>query len=305
LVTSDTDAPGPFVGSYPYRRSDAGMKSAILQNAKDGNTKSHSIEYEKLRHFGSLERLHQSFTLHHSSPLPSIHVISSIVLKGAESIGINLAKARAIDVGCSAGAVAFDLATKVQSVIGIDHHLENIKLAKALQSSISSKNGKNIVDEKDIYTVARSEGELVEKNRIAPLAPLPATQLEFRMADPMCLPAEMLGFDIVVVNDVLDKISSPNSLLGRLCGVRGLVRSNGLLAITSSFMWNSDITPKSLWLGGYTGPDGIQVSSLATLSDRLKNDFDLVSEINQPVFWQETCSEFKCKFLSVSLWKRK
>ena len=39
---------------------------------------------------------------------------------------------------------------------------------------------------------------------------------EFRCADPMCLPAELQAFDVVVINDVIDKVSSPNSVLGRL-----------------------------------------------------------------------------------------
>ena len=89
-------------------------------------------------------------------------------------------------------------------------------------------------------------------------------------------------------------------------GLPGLVRSNGLLAITSSFTWNQNITPKSLWLGGYVDQKtGKEVSSFETLSDRLKSDFELIRETSQPVFWQESAKDYRCKFLSVSLWKRK
>ena len=288
ILTSDTDAPGPFVGSYPYRRSDTGLKNAM----KSSTNSLLAAEYEKLKHFGNLKRMQSYF-----GQVPSLSTISNIILNGAESIGIPLAKARAIDVGCGPGSMSFDLAAKVQSVIGIDHSLENIKLAKALQSDPIRGN---------FVTYAKAEGELNESITISPSTPRETSQIEFRMADPMCLPAEMMAFDIVVVNDVLDKMSSPNSMLGRLGGARGLVRSNGLLAITSSFTWNQNITPKSLWLGGYVDQKtGKEVSSFETLSDRLKSDFELIRETSQPVFWQESAKDYRCKFLSVSLWKRK
>jgi hypothetical protein len=75
----------------------------------------------------------------------------------------------------------------------------------------------------------------------------------FRQADPMSLPAEFIGFQVAVLNDVLDKLASPGALLGRLGGVRGLLAPRGVLVIISAYDWNENCTPKSLWLGGSHG----------------------------------------------------
>lgn len=298
FVTSDTDAPGPFVGSYPFRRSNAGLQNAL----KGADRSEYNAEYEQVKHFGSLTRLQMALAQSNvakqkvSASFPTVQSIADIIFANAKNIGIDLSAARAIDVGCGPGAVSFELAAKVQSVIGIDHKLENINFAKLLlqkkQSSIEIK----------------SEGELASSEPISrlPLLSSSTTQVEFRMADPMCLPAEMMGFDLVFINDVIDKVSSPNSVLGRLGGPRGLVRSGGLLAISSAFQWNADVTPRSLWLGGYVDTKtGEEVTSLTTLTDRISADFVPLSQHLHPVFWQESSSDYRCKLMSVTLWKRK
>ena len=288
LVTSDMDAPGPFVGSYPFRRSAAGLKAAMKSNLNRG----YSVDGEVLKHFGSVQQLGAFLGNANSDSIPSRRNISELILNGARKIGTRLSSARALDIGCGAGGLSFDLAAHVKAVIGVDHHLENVEIARALANKTRLH-----------YTVP-AEGALSTDVAIANVAS--AAQVEFRMSDPMCLPAEMMGFDIVVVNDVIDKVSSPNSILGRLGGVRGLVASNGLLAIISCFQWNADTTPKSLWLGGYVDANtGKEVSSVVTLTDRLQSDFVLVGSQDQPVFWQESSSDYKCKVYSVTLFARK
>jgi hypothetical protein len=47
---------------------------------------------------------------------------------------------------------------------------------------------------------------------------------------------------------VCKSVSSPNSVLSRLGGARGLVKEKGgLLVVASCFQWDENITPKSLW----------------------------------------------------------
>ena len=291
FITSDTDAPGPFVGSYPFRRSDIGLKAAL----KDKMSGGYNAESEVLKHFGDVQQLRNALPMTQAT-IPSRRNISEIILEGARGIGIKLSSAQALDVGCGAGGVSFDLAANVKTVIGIDHQHENVQIAKALMDSKRSH-----------YSVP-TEGTLKTDVAIANVIPAVAStsRIEFRMSDPMSLPAEMMGFDIVVINDVIDKVSSPNSVLGRLGGVRGLVAKNGLLAVISCFEWDANTTPKSLWLGGYVNAQtGTEVSSVATLTERLKSDFNLVLVQDQPVFWQESSRKYNCKIYSVCLFARK
>ena len=61
----------------------------------------------------------------------------------------------------------------------------------------------------------------------APVNVVTKGSVDFRCADPMCLPAELSGFDVCILNDVLDKVSSPGAVLSRMGGMRGMVRSGG------------------------------------------------------------------------------
>jgi len=124
--------------------------------------------------------------------------------------------------------------------------------------------------------------------------PSSATPVEYRCSDYTCIPAEMLGFDVVVLNDVIDKVSSPNSILGRLGGVRGLVKGDGMLAIFTSFDWNQDTTPKSLWIEGES-----------KLVERLEKEFSLVSSSSLPFLWNKTQRLMEGKLLSVLIFKKK
>lgn len=285
LVTSDTDAPGPYVGSYPYRRSNRGMKDSLVR------TKLADSNLVKVSHFGGLKQLETSLMLSGGS-LPSLSSISNAILLEASKLGIKLSEARAIDVGCGVGSVSFALAKQLHSVVGIDHMLENIDCAKALLEGKGAS-----------YTLQR-EGSLVDNVSITSGDDVRG-MMEFRMADPMSLPAEMHGFDIVLLNDVVDRVSSPNAVLGRLGGVRGLVRHGGLLAVTSSFAWKDNVTPRSLWLGGFVDPtSGKEVVSEDTLKQRLSDDFAIVSETLQPVVAQTSNREWVVKLLSFSIWRR-
>eukprot|EP01042_Synura_sphagnicola_P021476 gene21476-27298_t len=145
---------------------------------------------------------------------------------------------------------------------------------------------KSIAETGSVTMTLSGEGELQDSLAVEVRADPNA---QFRCADPMCLPAEWAGFDAVVLNDVIDKVPSPNVVLGRLGGPRGLVRSGGLLIVTSCFEWSSARTPQLLWLGGYKdSASGVEVESGAALVDRLKSDFNLLTRSDVPVLWLDS-----------------
>jgi hypothetical protein len=118
--------------------------------------------------------------------------------------------------------------------------------------------------------------------------------MEFRQSDPMCLPAELKEFDIVILNDVIDKISSPNALLGRLGGTRGLVKQNGLLVIVSALEWKEEITPSSLWL-----------KSSDALTKRLSQEFNVIHSDGKSVYWNDSAISVRGKLYNFIILQRK
>lgn len=70
------------------------------------------------------------------------------------------------------------------------------------------------------------------------------------------------GLDAALIHSTIDGIPSPNSLLARMGGARGIVRENGgLVVVVSAYEWNEEVTPVGAWLGGYLDEAGNQVGT--------------------------------------------
>lgn len=68
------------------------------------------------------------------------------------------------------------------------------------------------------------------------------------------------GLDAALIHSTIDAIPSPNSLLARMGGARGIVRERGgLVVVVSAYEWNEEVTPRGAWLGGYLDEAGDQV----------------------------------------------
>jgi 2-polyprenyl-3-methyl-5-hydroxy-6-metoxy-1,4-benzoquinol methylase len=199
---------------------------------------------------------------------------------------LDISKSNIIDVGCGVGGLSSHLALVSKSIVGIDHNNNNINTAK------------NIFKCKSIDYSLIGEGDMIKTKEIS-LSDY-KSKIEFRCADPMCLPAEMSDFDIVILNDVIDKVSTPNSILGRVCGTRSLVKKQGLLVVFSAYQWNEITTPKYLWLNNNINDS----NSESELILRLSNDYKLISSEKLPIFWQESQVDVKGKLYTVSIFQR-
>lgn len=321
LLTSDTDAPGPYVGSsYPFRRSISG--------------KQHEDLLKKTSHFNSLllqnfttQSLSQLFTSspQFNKPLPTYIIEMATKLLSSKA---SLSDAIVVEVGCGAGKNSLELSHHVRRILGFDHNNDLITTAKALSKANTSTNAKDLTATSltdssstivTTYTL-KGEGELTSVHDLTleyassssantdadTDASVKKMNVEFRCADPMCLPAEIHSADIVILNDVIDKIASPNALLGRMSGVRGLVNPGGLLFVSSCFQWNESTTPKSLWLGGYLHPQTKEeVSSADGLKERLSPSFELMEVVEMPLVWMESKREIHGRIMNLTVWKRK
>ncbi len=270
MVTTDLDAPGPYVGEYPFRRSAGGTMKAI--------DKEKNINFNILlaKHFGSLSTNFNSSSSNSNSNISA--VIYDRITQNYNKFTTPLANSNVLEVGCGPGSLSHLLSSHVRAVVGIDHDLENINYAKNL---IRTKNVEYILPGSNSPNIV----QLKSSSNVL---------MEFRQSDPMCLPAELKEFDIVVLNDVIDKISSPNALLGRLGGSRGLVKKDGLLVVVTALEWKEEITPKSLWL-----------QSSDILIDRLSEEFNVISYDGKSIFWHDSAISVKGKFYNFVVLQRK
>lgn len=121
FLTSDTDAPGPYVssampycilfridermndvqvGKYPFRRSQEALMKQ-MKEAKGDDRQAH-LDEQLNKHFGSSSLLS---ALAHSFP-----TISSAVLAKVAALNMNLKSAKLLEVGCGPGGNALTFA---------------------------------------------------------------------------------------------------------------------------------------------------------------------------------------------------
>lgn len=280
---SDTDAPGPYVGEYPFRRSALGRQQDQDRRLQRADPLPPLLD----RSFGRLPS--------------SVGGMPALRNMAAEAYTLltprALHDANVLEVGCGAGGLALLLAPGVRSVLGIDHSAEAVAAAKAAVSSGMARYSLpgGVEGRPDVQVDCPLLLGVDGGNGSAGQTPV---RIDFRAADPTCLPAELHGFDMVVLNDVLDSVPSPNAVLGRLGGSRGLVRPGGVLLVASAYQFQAHRTPRDLWLDG-----------ASALAQRLATDFEHTVEVPNDVpltlLWRETATDLRGKLLTVSVFRRK
>ena len=199
---------------------------------------------------------------------------------------------RALDVGCAVGRASFELARGYREVLGVDLSRAFIDAADRLR-----RDGELRYSRKD-------EGELGATLNAMIDPAIDRGRVSFRQADAGSLPAELVGFDAVLLANLLCRRPSPKALLGRLGGPRGLVKPGGLLAIFSPYSWLEQFTPPEAWLGGYER-DGKPVGGAAALGEFLAAEgFDLLREADMPQIIREHARKYQYIVAHALLWRR-
>lgn len=205
---------------------------------------------------------------------------------------LHLSAERAIEVGCSVGGGVFKLTEHFKSVLGIDPNLAFVQAARTLKER--GELAYDVIEEGEILNPA--------------LARVPSAtsriRAEFRQADASALPAEYANFDTVILNHVLDRVPSPKGVLSRLSGARGLVKPGGVLVITTAFEWDSRLTPKEVWLGGFSAGQGPQ-ESYPTLKTILTEDFEELETLSALEIIRQSRRRYLLLEPIITVWRRK
>jgi putative 4-mercaptohistidine N1-methyltranferase len=197
-------------------------------------------------------------------------------------------QASALDLGCAVGRATFELARRCQRVIGIDYSRRFIETAQALQ-----KDG--------FFDYTRlDEGALVTPLRAIVPAEIDRARVAFEVGDAMALRDGLGDFDVVLMANLIDRLSEPQRCLAAL---PRLVKPGGRLIITSPYTWLEEFTPRGRWLGGYES-EGLRVTTLAGLRGALEGSFALVAVKELPFLIREHGRKFQLSVAQASLWRR-
>eukprot|EP01024_Parvocaulis_polyphysoides_P007379 TRINITY_DN12199_c0_g3_i1.p1 TRINITY_DN12199_c0_g3~~TRINITY_DN12199_c0_g3_i1.p1 ORF type:complete len:231 (-),score=45.38 TRINITY_DN12199_c0_g3_i1:395-1027(-) len=194
-------------------------------------------------------------------------------------------------IGCGVGGVAFSVANSAPNarIIAIDANEHFISIARDIQSNNNSilKNYSN--------------------SNLNFQHPQHAENVEFRWMDPVALAPDLGDFQIVIIDGVLEKTTSPKGVLKRMGGERGLVGKQkgvgGMLAVISRYDWDEEICDKKLWLSANKGDEKEGVQGLKQV---LQNEcgFELVGMNHIPAIIQTSARVFEVQDHHLTLWKR-
>ena len=199
------------------------------------------------------------------------------------------ATARGLDLGCAVGRATFELARHCAEVIGVDHSLRFIEVARQLRSHGSFPFF--YAEEGEIRLPATATVPTdIDRNRVA-----------FEPGDAQA-PRPTLGrFDVVLLANLLDRLREPRHCLDAL---PGLLNEGGQLIITTPCTWLEEYTPPAHWLGGYLDQEQ-PVTTLDTLRRLLEPHFDLSRTLDLPFLIREHARKYQWSVAQATVWRRR
>ncbi len=199
------------------------------------------------------------------------------------------AGARALDLGCAVGRSSFELARHCAEVIGIDYSKRFVSAGMTLQRHGAL----------DYYRL--DEGALMTGLTARVPAEIDRRRVQFEKGDAMNVRADLGGFNVVLMANLIDRLSEPQRCLEQL---PGLVTPGGQLIITSPYTWMEEFTPQQNWLGGYER-EGTRVTTRDGLVKALGESFELVATKNLPFLIREHARKYQWSVAEATIWRRR
>lgn len=198
-------------------------------------------------------------------------------------------KTRGLDLGCAVGRSSFELARRVDEVIGIDFSRRFIAAARKLAAK------------GEVLHSIREEGKLTRPVRMVLKRGLRKGRVRFRVGDAQNLPASLGEFDVVLALNLIDRLPDPMKFLRR---APRLVKPGGRLVIASPYTWTEDYTPPKNWLGGRKRA-GRAVRTFETLKKILSPHFRLVKRRDLPFLIREHARKFQLVVADATAWEKR
>ena len=186
---------------------------------------------------------------------------------------------RALDLGCAVGRSAFELARTCPHVVGIDFSRRFIDAANAMKVG-------------ELAYRRTDEGDLATSLIARVPEGIDCSRVSFETGDAMNLRDDLGAFDVVLMANLIDRLSDPKRCLARL---PSLVNAGGQLVITSPYTWLEDFTPRANWL----------CPTLERLHAALAPHFDLVTTRDLPFLIREHARKFQWSVAQATVWIRR
>lgn len=203
-------------------------------------------------------------------------------------------RGRAMDLGCKVGRTTFELAAGFESVVGIDPTARMLRI------------GVEMVDKGYTQWEIPNEGDIVDF-RQAHLSAFGLDdyrgKIEFLQADLANMTERHNGFDLILINGLLERSYDPAKFLE---SVHERLNPGGRLVIACCNDWNEAHTKREQWLGGFKDVTGENQRTLDGLTQQLSAHFNRDTE---PVILQQVLREHAKKHTllsyEISVWKRR
>ena len=201
--------------------------------------------------------------------------------------------AKILDLNTDTGRLAFELAANYNNITALDFTARMLRMAIQLQ------------DQGGMRYVTEDENDLVFYREVV-LKDLGlgdgAKNINFMQADINNLKSVFTGYDVVIMPDILNKVSHPRAFL-RTIAER--MNPNAIFVVATDYCWDEKETPHKYWLGGYK-KDGEPVTGLDALTKVLSENFDSINEPQDLTLIQPKTSRIKeMRTLQVTVWKKR
>ncbi len=198
---------------------------------------------------------------------------------------------RCLDIGCSVGRSALELARYFRHVDAIDFS------ARFIQSGVRLQQGGEV-----LYEVP-TEGEITVSRSVS-LDRLglgeTAARVNFMQGDACNLKEIFTHYDLVFAGNLIDRLYEPLLFLE---SIRSRLRPGGVLVITSPYTWLEDYTPKAKWLGGIREA-GEPLTTFAGLERALSPHFEFIHREDIPFVIRETARKHQHTIAEMTVWRK-
>jgi putative 4-mercaptohistidine N1-methyltranferase len=204
-----------------------------------------------------------------------------------------ISRKSALEVGCRTGRTTFELAKSFDAVTGIDFTARNIRVAVQLQ-----ENG-------NINYVFPEEGELLSYHQVN-ISTLGFQELtgkvKFLQSDASNMKTIFVGYDLVLINDILDQMYNPRHFL---LGVHKRINPGGRLIVATGFDWSEECTKLENRVGGHRAA-GEQIWGADDLAALLSETFTKIDgPFTIPSVTRINKRKYSYNNLEVTVWERK
>ncbi|MDF7807537.1 5-histidylcysteine sulfoxide synthase [Pontiellaceae bacterium B12219] len=203
------------------------------------------------------------------------------------------AKAKALDIGCSVGRSAFEIADVFESVDALDFSARFVQVGVQMQEKGRIRYER--AEEGELVTFQeRTLGELGLNGDYS--------NISFLQQDATNMKPLFSGYDLVIAANLIDRLNDPARFLQE---IPKRMNAGGILLIASPYTWLEEFTPKEKWLGGFKR-DGEPVTTLDGLHAELNGAFQRIGDpVKVPFVIRETMHKHQHTLSEVTLWKKK